>query len=239
MKLIDKIVMALFIIGVCGLAIHSQTTLNSPSFPNGVYLGGVDQNATARALIGMDSSGRVSLDPDARGSIFAGALTVTGALTNTGAITPSGGITGVTSGVAASAGIVGQVISSTVTSGATVALATTSASTITSITLTAGDWDVWGIAQYVAASTTSVTELVQGTSSTSGCVAAPVTPSDTFYTSFNTAANILAPGHNPALNLPTNQYNVSTSTVVCLEVVPRFTASTLTGYGSLYARRRR
>lgn len=51
--------------------------------------------------------------------------------------------TGTATNDAAVAGQIGELISSTVLTGSSVALTTATAKTITSISLTAGDWDVW------------------------------------------------------------------------------------------------
>jgi len=95
-KIVYSIVVLL---AVVPLLLYAQSNINFgvPS-PNNTYWPGVDQNAQARAMIGMDTSGRVSLDPDARGAIFGGALTVTGTQTFTGNTTVSGtlGVTGAT-----------------------------------------------------------------------------------------------------------------------------------------------
>lgn len=73
------------IIMVCAiipLLLYAQSAIKMGGSANPTvnteYWGGIDQNRIARALLGMDSSGRVSLDPDARGAIFGGALTIAG-----------------------------------------------------------------------------------------------------------------------------------------------------------------
>lgn len=50
----------------------SQTVYNSPAFPNGVFLAGVNTSAIAKGLIGINSSNKVSIDPDALGSVASG-----------------------------------------------------------------------------------------------------------------------------------------------------------------------
>ena len=92
-RLVYSIVMICVIVPVL-LYAQSAIKMGGASNPtvNREYWGGIDQNGIARALLGVDSSGRVSLDPDARGAIFAGALTVTGAQTFTGAGTFSGNL---------------------------------------------------------------------------------------------------------------------------------------------------
>lgn len=150
-----------------------------------------------------------------------------------------GQLPGTSTNDSANAGNVGEYISSSIASGSAVTLASGSASPITSIVLTAGDWEVTGAAIYVEASTTSVTSFVQGSTSAANCLTSPVIPPDNQYTSFEIDASILAPVVNPAWNIPTTRYSVAVPTTVCLMVKPTFTASTLKGYGLIQARRMR
>src|SRR6185312_13653473 len=63
----------------------------------------------------------------------------------------------VNTSAAATAGAIGQLISANVATAAAVGLTTASASQITSISLTAGDWDVWGTVCFVANGATTAT----------------------------------------------------------------------------------
>lgn len=150
-----------------------------------------------------------------------------------------GQIPGTATNDSAAAGFVGEYITANLGTGSAVSLASGSASPIISIILTAGDWDVEGIAVYTAASTTSVTSLTQGSTSAANCLTSPVIPPQFQYSALEIAANILAPVVDPELPVPTTRYSVAVSTTVCLIVKPTFTASTLKGYGLILARRRR
>lgn len=57
-------------------------------------------------------------------------------------------IVGTTTNDSAAAGSVGEYVSSVIAQGSAVSLSTDTAANITSITLTAGDWDVWGKGQF-------------------------------------------------------------------------------------------
>ena len=149
------------------------------------------------------------------------------------------GIVGTVAADTAGVGLVGEFFTATKATGSSVTVATGSATPITSITLTAGDWDVWGVVDYTAASTTSIAEFIQGTTSAANCLTAPVIPAQDFYTAVASATNIPNPAVDAALETPTNRYSVAGSTVVCLTTKPTFTASTLKAYGSIFARRRR
>lgn len=96
----------------------------------------------------------------------------TGAFTTlsaTGTITPSqtNGIVGTTTNNSANAGSVGEEIESTIASGSPVTLTTTIVSTVTTIALTAGDWDVSGEV-WLNVGTGGATLMQAAISSTSG-----------------------------------------------------------------------
>ena len=153
---------------------------------------------------------------------------VLGAATATSvAFSPTtGGIVGTTAADAASAGTVGEVISSAIVVASAVTISTTVAKDVTSISLTAGDWDVWG---NVYATGTTVTKFQCWTSQTSAT--APDLSLVTFVMPLATSAAVGFP-------TPLARYNVSGATTVYLS-----TNCTLTGTGkasgNLYARRRR
>lgn len=101
---------------------------------------------------------------------FTGTVTVA-ALTATGAITPSqtAGIVGTTTNNNANAGSVGEYVTANATSVA--AFGSGTAGNITSISLTAGDWDVTGLATAVGGTTvTSVGGGISTTSATFGAL---------------------------------------------------------------------
>jgi len=127
----------------------------------------------------------------------------------------------------AAAGYVGEVATSTVASGAGVSLTTGVAKTATSISLTAGDWDVFGM--FGALSNTAITSVVAGaslTTNTDGAedalvYAAPITGNQTL--------QVVIPGL---------RVNVATTTTIYLVGKVAFTG-TCVGYGRITARRRR
>lgn len=264
--------------------------------PNSQYMLGVDTNAIARRLIGINSSNNVSLDPGGLGTAFGGAVTITGTITPTGNIlvpngttaSPSlswasepttgwiragaGDIRTVFSGVQslawgansvlptssdsfalgassnrysslflsgaaggdATTGSVGELVTASVTSGALVNLATGSATTITSITLTAGDWDVTGIVAYRLNVATSVTVLQQASTS----LGTGTLGNDEFAKStFETAANVMTATVDPAFIIPTKRYSISASTLVFLASNAVFSVNIAQAYGQIRARR--
>lgn len=131
----------------------------------------------------------------------------------------------------AAAGYVGEYTSAAVAAGSAVSLTTATTANVTSISLTAGDWDVDGIVQYTPAASTSVTQLTQGSSSTTATVGAQGT-----FSKWVTAANVLT-AVDPAWVIPTTRVSIAATTTIYLVANATFTVSTLTAYGLIRARR--
>lgn len=149
------------------------------------------------------------------------------------AMTLTTGLVGITSGSAVGAGYVGEIISSTIAIGSAISLTTGTAKTITSITLSAGKWDIWGNNGFIAAAGTLPTILEGSISTTTNTQA--TSPNNGAYfrhqLTFTAAStNIFPVGFITVnINTPTTYYLVGTAT---------FTVSTLTVYGALFAERR-
>lgn len=153
----------------------------------------------------------------------------------TGTITFSpttGGLVGTTAADNAAAGNVGQFISSVIASGSAVSLTNNTAANVTSISLTAGDWDVWGNVSFLP-NGSSVTGSCFGWTNTTSATA----PDLSLYASINDAASTSI----TAFSVPQLRYNVSTTTTVYLSVLCGFTGvgAAVTACGGIYARRRR
>lgn len=142
-----------------------------------------------------------------------------------------GAVLGTATNDNAATGYVGELVSAAVAAGSAVSLTTADTANITSISLTAGDWDVTGIVQYTPGATTSITQLTQGSSSTSATLGAQGT-----FTKFVTAANILT-AVDPSWALPPQRFSLSATTTIFLVANAVFSVSTLTGYGVIRARR--
>lgn len=131
----------------------------------------------------------------------------------------------------AAAGFVGEVISSTIASGAAVSLTSTVTANITSISLTAGDWDVSGYVQFTSAATTSITLLAGGVSITSATIATD---------SFRIPTAAFVPGAGNIRNtIPTTRVSLAATTTYYLVASATFTVDTLAASGSILARRAR
>lgn len=149
---------------------------------------------------------------------FAGPTAVGGSITND----------------SASAGYVGQFVTATVGSGSAVTLTTSTPANVTSMSLTAGDWDVWATCALLPAATTSITALACSTGTTSGTIGSFVSAAaQNFYTAF-------VPGVNTETILaPVQRISLASTTTVYVVCEATFTVSTMGCYGSISARRRR
>lgn len=132
----------------------------------------------------------------------------------------------------ASAGNIGEYVEGTVLVGSAVNLTSGNSANLTSITLTAGDWDVRAVGRLSTANTTTVSECQISASTTSatqdqtnGRLAQAVYPNQTFY------------AQNPTIALPPTRFSLSTTTTIYFVVRATFVTSTASMYGVLSARR--
>jgi hypothetical protein len=139
---------------------------------------------------------------------------------------------GITDGVAASTGFVGEIISSTIAVGSAVTLTSGTTSDVTSISLTAGEWYVNGQVDYRAASSTSITILTQGVSSTSATLGGQ----DTFSRNVS-AAFVPTASNDVGLPVRGQAISLTATTTIYLVANATFSANTLSAYGTLQARR--
>ena len=147
----------------------------------------------------------------------------------TGALNPAGGIIGVIDGSDAAPGMVGEVISSVVL-GPGVTLVSASGTNITSISLTAGDWDVQGEV-WVAPGTGAT--LMQGAINTASA-GMPVGPTmgvarTTISATFGTTGTFLP--------LSPCRASLAAATTYYLNANVTFSSGTTTAYGKIWARR--
>ncbi len=138
-------------------------------------------------------------------------------------------IAGDSSGGNALAGYVGEYVESKIASGSAISLTTATPANITSISLTAGDWDVEGNVNYSLTAAT-VAQNVAAINSTSATV-----PTDgTQVYSGATAAASSAPD---SITLPRKRISISATTTVYLVANVTFLGTGIDGYGFISARR--
>ena len=165
-----------------------------------------------------------------------GNVTLTGANVSASTLSTSGNTTifGTTTNDNAAAGYVGEYISATLASGSAVSLSTGTAKTVTSISLTAGDWDVSGVVNNILGATTNVVAAYGGISTTADTLGAD----NTFAGITNIAAGLV---YGNALQLrnvvPTQRISIASTTTVYLIGYGSFSVSTLTAHGLIRARR--
>lgn len=137
----------------------------------------------------------------------------------------------------ASAGNVGELLSSTVVLGSAVSLTHATPADVTSLALTAGDWDVWSDIHFSGNSTTKVWYLVSGISATSATL--PTAPG-TF------AANYVSADSFAIFNIGFTQFtanagplriSLASTTTYYAVTQAGFSTSTMSAHGILRARR--
>lgn len=179
-------------------------------------------------------AGIVSDETGTGALVFAGSPTFTGTVSvnqiaATGAIAPSqtAGLTGTTTNNNANSGSVGEYITAT---GTAVSLTSVTPANITSISLTAGDWDVSGNVSFVPAGTTVLQSFETSINTITATHAA---------IPFNATVSgiIIGAGANNTQIPPIQRISVATTTTVFLVATAVFVTSTLTASGYIRARR--
>jgi len=128
----------------------------------------------------------------------------------------------------ASAGSVGEFTSSVIAAASAVSMTTNTAMDVTSISLTAGDWDVYGNVGLATASVAAT--LYLGWISTTSASA----PDQSLYNSQNAATAIVTAGNG--LQVPFKRISISGTTTVYLSAFGTF-AGTASSCGGIFARR--
>jgi len=161
-------------------------------------------------------------------------MTLTGSLS----LSQTAGIIGTTTNNNADAGSIGELISSIILIGSKVSLVTATAKNITSITLTSGDWDVWG-SIWTAPDGGTITTKIEGSINSTTDTLATTPAVGTSYSS--QTGFISAAAEAIVLGIPETRVLVPTSSTTTIYLVASvtFSVSTLSGYGNIYARRRR
>ncbi len=191
-----------------------------------ILINGTSGQHTTNFIFANTSATRSVTFPDATGTLL-----MTGVAISTVpsiAFSSTSGVIGTTTNDNAAAGSVGEFVSSTV-SAPGVALTSAIDTNFTSISLTAGDWDVWGNTFYT--NTSSANTLQQSwISSTSA------TPPDaSFITQLSNAANVTSSGFSVAAR----RFSLSGTTTIYLSGRANYTGGGVSVSGGIYARRRR
>jgi hypothetical protein len=154
-----------------------------------------------------------------------------GRAVSTGQLTAAG-VKGISTNTNASAGNVGEYISSTVAYNA-VNLTTATSANVTSISLTAGDWDVVGSCLVDGPGTTVLNYMIAGFSSTSATLPVYQYYTAAYFQGGATPFSIV----NIFANPPSFRFSLSATTTIYLVVNAGFSVNTLTAGGYMAARR--
>lgn len=143
--------------------------------------------------------------------------------------TGNGAVAGTTTNDSAPAGYIGEFVSSLVASGSPVSLTNNTAANVTSISLTAGDWDVEGNVNF-SGTTATVTAGTGGISSTSATL--PTDGSEVYDGTVTTLLSDVS-----SVTLPRKRMSLAATTTVYMVAKKAFSAGTVVAFGSLNARR--
>lgn len=141
-------------------------------------------------------------------------------------------ITGTATNNSASAGYLGEYISSTVLVGSAVTLTTGTPANVTSISLTAGDWEVCGTVSFNPGGTTTISAIAGGVSTTSA--AFPTNPAAGMVAFLNAT---LTTGQAQQIATGCGRISVSGATTTFLVAQSAFATSTMSAFGFIGARR--
>lgn len=216
--------------GVAG-SYTTTPTLGASGTPGSLTFG----NATSGTVTLKPVTGALGtvtlLLPDANDTLAGIAATQT--LTNKTINTDLNSITGTTTNDNAVAGTIGEFVSSTVLVGSAVGITSNTATDITTISLTAGDWDVWGAVAFSVATGTIPTTLAGWINTISATF--PTLPNGGGEINFR--ATFATGAYQAQFPVGQMRISIATTTTVYLSTVTIFTVSTMSGYGFLGARR--
>lgn len=151
-------------------------------------------------------------------------------------------IRGTTTNDSAATGFVGEFLQQSRVQSAAQAITTATATnvTATALTLTAGDWDIFGAVAVEGTASTSFTGVAASISKTSATLSAndtiAVPTSGEVRARWTSAANV-AGNASPIVVPLACRASISSTTTFYLVVTAIFTVSTATNYGSIWARR--
>lgn len=205
--------------GVSGLGTGIATFLGTPSSAN---LAAAITDETGSGLLVFATS--PTLVTPVLGAASATSLT----------FTSTSGIIGTTTNNNAAAGSVGEFIESTVLVGSSVALTTATTANITSISLTAGDWSVYGSVWTNPTGTTSISSIQGAITTTSATL--PTAPNSGAFIKETTSFTL---GASQGAYVGQTRISIASTTTVYLVIQVAFTISTCGGYGYIGARRMR
>lgn len=199
----------------------------------GVFMGMPSQNLLVKGLT-VEGTGAVQFPNhnSADGGIALGTAAFVYAQVSGGRGT---NVSGSATNDDAPAGYYGEFVSSTVASASAVALTTATTANVTSISLTAGDWNVWGNVYFTQGATTTATAYSAGVSQTTATL--PGNDGGNQVNLAGTGAALLAGNPAPTLTTPTGRISLTGTTTIFLTAQSTFLISTQAAFGTIRARR--
>lgn len=185
----------------------------------------VKSGTTGAATFDSGTTGTVNIGTSANAKTVAIGNSTSGSKVN---------IFGEIDGVATAAGYIGQPLSSLIASGSAVSLTTATPANVTSIALTAGDWDVMGEITFVATSATVVASAVWEGGINSTTAVLPTDGTETFHAM---PLAIATTSFNATVTIPRKIFNSASAVTTYLVAEATFTAGTVAAYGNITARR--
>lgn len=148
-------------------------------------------------------------------------------------------IQGTTTNNNAPAGYIGEIITATVIAASAVSLTTATSANVTSVSLTAGDWDVEGMIDFVTAATTNINHIHGGISDTTNTLLTQTGSANVGTDpNFNRFYFNFAPGvFTETVSTPVVRVSLAATTTIYIVASATFTVAALTAYGSIRARR--
>lgn len=134
--------------------------------------------------------------------------------------------------VVAAAGKVGELVTSSVLAGSALALTSDVALSITSVSLTAGDWDVWGTVGLELNAATVVTQVRAAINTTTNNLGTPAASAG-----YTILSGTLGTGAAQLISTGVRTISIDDTTTVYLVGRATFAVNTAAGYGFLAARR--
>ena len=194
------------------------TALNTPLVGGEIVAGSI-----SRFFYSSSYNAYILMNPVNLGAILARSIQ----------FTSTTGIIGTTTNNNAAAGSVGEYRSTIVVSGSQVSLTDTVSTTIASISLTSGDWDIWGQVNFNPSAGTIITYHAASISTTSGAIAPVPADNESYVAIFATAAA----GNGDTLPIAPARISISGTTTMYLIARSFFSVSTNFAFGKICARR--